>query len=164
MRLFLGTFVQLYDYVSLKHSFSFLEAKWVKKRNLHITLLFLGEVKEPAKIIKKIEGIDYPQLKIPIKGLGYFGSPPKIFYARADHQAIHDLHAQILRRLDYSEDELFIPHVTLCRIKRIKDQDRFIKQLRHLQKKPFGFTTLKLQLIKSTLTQKGPIYEPIATF
>ena len=164
MRLFLGNFVQLYDYVSLKHSFSFLEAKWVKKRNLHITFLFLGEVKEPATIIEKIQGIDYPKIQIPIKGLGYFGSPPKIFYARAEHQAIHDLHAQILQRLDYSEDELFIPHVTLCRIKRIKDQDRFIKQLRLMQNRSFGTAPLKLQLIKSTLTPKGPIYEPIATF
>ena len=163
MRLFIGTFVQIPEFVSLKNSFSFLEAKWTKRSNLHITWLFLGKA-DPKAIIEALHGIDYQKDPIPIKGLGFFGSPPKILYAKAGSTRLSKLHDDICKRLDFEDDRPFIPHITLARIKKIKDQDRFIKQIRRFEHKSLGLLIPKIELINSTLTPQGPIYERIATF
>lgn len=164
MRLFLGTFATIYDYVGIKKEFSFIEGKWVEKRNLHLTYHFVGEVATPIPIIAKLSSLHYEPRQIPIKALGFFGTPPKILYAKALDESLFDIANQISQLLEIANSKPFIPHITLCRIKRVKNFEKFIKKIRAFEHKPLGIMDLKVELIQSHLTPKGAIYKTIHTF
>ena len=164
MRLFLGTFVTMYDYLGIKKDFSFLEGKWVEKRNLHLTYHFIGEVATPLPIIKQLSTLAYEPQTIPIKALGFFGSPPKILYAKASSEQLYAIAKQIHQLLAIEDPKPFIPHITLCRIKRVKNFEKFIKKIRAYEHKRLGVMELKVALIQSHLTPKGPVYKTIHTF
>ncbi len=164
MRLFLGSFATINDYGAIKQRFSFIEGKWVEKKNLHLTFLFLGEVATPAFIIEALKSIHYPHITIPIESLGFFGSPPRVLYAKANDEELFRLHSHICQALGKEPTKPFLPHITLCRIKRAHPFGRFIEALRSYQNRPIGSLKLQLQLIQSHLTPKGPIYRPIHTF
>ena len=164
MRLFIGSFAKLKNYQKIKEDFSFLEGKWVEARNIHLTLLFLGEVKVPQSITFRLRTLCYEKIEIPIKGLGFFGSPPRVLYAKVADEGLTQLHERICKILDFEPNQPFLPHITLCRIKRINNFDRFIKKVREYENKELGSLKVDVALIKSELTKKGPIYTPIATF
>ena len=164
MRLFLGSFAKLEHYGILKSHFSFLEAKWVQKHNIHLTYLFLGERPNPYGIIEKLERIEYEKKDIPLHGLGFFGHPPKVLYTKAQDEGIVELHHKIVKRLQIEPNQPFVPHVTLCRIKSSQRFSRFIETLQKLEHHHFGTLHQELHLIESLLTPKGPKYKIIHTF
>ena len=164
MRLFLGTFATIDYYGLLKERFSFLQGKWVERHNIHLTYLFLGEHPTPYPIIEKLEGIRYEKKEIPLAGLGFFGHPPKVLYAKAEDEALDALHHQIITRLGTTPDKPFVPHVTLCRIKKVLNFSRFIDTVRKYQHHHLGKLQGELTLIESVLTPKGPKYRVIRTF
>ncbi|SMC08429.1 RNA 2',3'-cyclic phosphodiesterase [Nitratiruptor tergarcus] len=164
MRLFLASFAKLHDYVGIKNSFSFLKGKWVEKRNLHLTYLFLGEVATPVPLKKQLQQITYEHKRVPIQGIGFFGTPAKILYAKAYDEEIIKLHHKILEVLQKEDDKPFLPHITLCRIKELKNFEKFLHTIRKYEHKNLGFLELELHLIESHLTPKGPIYKSIHTF
>lgn len=164
MRLFIGSFAKLENYRSIKEDFSFIEGKWVEPRNIHLTLLFLGEVKIPESIVFRLQSLCYEKVTLPIKGLGFFGSPAKVLYAKVADEGLTALHERICQMLDFEPNKPYLPHITLCRIKRIKNYDRFLKKIGEYENKKIGQLTLEVALIKSELTKRGPIYTPLATF
>ena len=164
MRLFLGSFARLEHYGMVKSRFSFLEAKWVEKHNIHLTYLFLGERPNPYGIIEKLEGIEYKKKDIPLYGLGFFGHPPKVLYTKISDDEIVKLHHKIVDRLQIEPKQPFLPHVTLCRIKRAHRFSRFIETIREFGHHHLGTLHQELHLIESFLTPKGPKYKIIHTF
>ncbi len=164
MRLFLGAFATIDYYGLVKERFSFVQGKWVERHNLHLTYLFLGEHPTPYPIIEKLEGIQYEKKKIVLSGIGFFGNPPKVLYAKAEDETIERLHQEIIARLGIAPDKPFLPHVTLCRIKKVPKFSRFIETVRKYQHQRLGSLTSELVLIESFLTPKGPKYRVIHTF
>ncbi len=164
MRLFIGSFAKLNNYQKIKEDFSFVEGKWVESQNIHLTLLFLGEVKVPESISFRLRNLCYEKMELPIEGLGFFGSPAKVLYAKIIDDRLSQLHTRICEALDFEPNQPFLPHITLCRIKKVKNYDRFIKKVRHYENRVLGKLDLEVKLIKSELTKRGPIYTPIATF
>ena len=164
MRLFLGSFATIYDYEAIRQDFSMLKARWTPQENIHLTYLFLGDKFSPKSIIQKLHDIEYPIKDIPLSGLGTFGKPPHILYTKAQDQALHQLHTEITRRLDIIPDKLFIPHITLARIKRVEDMSAFRKMVDSYKEKVLGEMQTELQLIKSTLTPEGAKYEILHHF
>ncbi|BCD60893.1 MULTISPECIES: RNA 2',3'-cyclic phosphodiesterase [unclassified Nitratiruptor] len=164
MRLFLGSFATINYYGLIKEKFSFLEGKWVEKHNIHLTYLFLGDMPTPQPIIERLEDIAKPEKKIGMNHLGFFGHPPKVLFAKASDESLFRLHQAIVSKLQIKPDKAFIPHVTLCRIKKVHNFDRFIQNIRFLEGKAIGSIEPQLRLIKSILTPKGPVYKIIHTF
>ena len=154
MRLFIATPVNLPIYGVIKQSLDkYIEGKWVEGWNLHITHKFIGE-DDPKKY--KAYKLKVPSSKlIKIKGIGLFGN--KILYLRTD---IDDcINRQINEKFNLKNDKPFRAHVTLCRIKNIKDKQFFevLKNFEHV----YFEVPFEVYLYKSTLTKKGPVYEKI---
>ncbi|BAF70701.1 RNA 2',3'-cyclic phosphodiesterase [Nitratiruptor sp. SB155-2] len=164
MRLFLGSFATINYYGLIKEKFSFVEGKWVEKHNIHLTYLFLGDIPTPQPIIEKLEGIAKPEKKIGMNHLGFFGHPPKILFAKTMEKSLFELHQEIISRLGIKPKKPFIPHVTLCRIKKVHNFDKFLQNIRQMEGNHLGSIEPKLHLIRSHLTPKGPIYKIIHTF
>ena len=152
MRLFIATPVNIPIYEIIKKTLGkYIDGKWVEGWNLHITHKFIGE-DDPKKYEVKI---DIPDEPIKIKGTGLFNN--KILYLKADVKDL--INRQINEKFNLKNDKPFRAHVTLCRIKNIKDKQFFevLKNFEHISFEiPF-----EVYLYKSTLTKRGPVYEKI---
>jgi len=153
MRLFIATPINFPLYQAIKNDFKdVIDGKWVEGWNLHLTHKFIGE-DEPEKYKNKLR-IENGKWKI--NGIGMFKE--KILYLKVDGDDL--INSEINKNFNLKNDKPFIPHITLCRIKSIKNKEKLKEKLAKWQNINFSFP-LEVYLYKSTLTKKGPIYEKI---
>ncbi|CAB49026.1 RNA 2',3'-cyclic phosphodiesterase [Pyrococcus abyssi] len=149
--------------------------KFVERENLHITLKFLGEIDEAtAQEIKEILAEiakRHKKHEVRVKGIGVFPNPNyiRVIWAGVENdEEIRKIAEEIdkaLSKLGFKREEKFIPHVTIGRVKFVKDKLGLAEKLRELSNEDFGtFRVEAIELKKSTLTPKGPIYETLARF
>jgi len=151
MRLFIATPVTFPLYGVIKQDLGkYIKGKWVEGWNLHLTHKFIGEDNpEKYKIKLKIKN-----KKLQINGIGMFTD--KIFYLKVDVD--DSINKQINEKFNLKNDKPFVPHITLCRIKELKDG--YKEALKKWENVNFEIP-FEVYLYKSTLTKKGPIYEKI---
>lgn len=163
-------------YSGLRDHFANEKIKWVKDDLFHITLKFLGEI--PAHLIKNIEttliqiASNTSPFEISIKGIGYFKQKkvPQVLFAKIeDYIQLKEIADDINKRLlDFGferETKPFKAHITLGRIKYLKDKAGFYSQMEKLKDLDIQKTEIsELVLYKSVLTPSGPIYTPISNF
>lgn len=156
-----------------------IKVKWVKKDNLHLTLRFLGwvEDKNLDKLIRSTEKAvsNSGSFKISLKGIGTFpeGKNPRVVWVGTEGGGgkLCDLADKLetnLSRADFRREEReFRGHLTIGRIKKAPRQargkgvDKLLKKLEKFKDIKFGEATVdRIFIMKSTLTPKGPIYEP----
>ncbi len=155
---------------------SYIKGSWVKPQNLHMTFQFIGEVQENRllDIMKVMQGVAQRQKPIGVvyKSLGVF---PSIDKARVlwlgvseGHEELKLLSREIVRANRKvgirDEGKPFYPHVTICRIKEF-DKRKLKEMLKQYENTTFGADTIdRIVIIKSSLTQVGPIYTVIEEF
>lgn len=140
-------------------------ANFVSAKNMHLTLKFLGEVKDADRIKEACEEIKANKFKISFKGVGAF---PSQDYARVlwigvekGAEKLRDLNKQLEKKLGKDEKE-FSTHLTIARVKALKNKQA-LKNF--FIDKEFGeFEAEEFKLIKSVLIPSGPVYEDIARF
>ena len=64
----------------------------------------------------------------------------------------------------FSKDQKFETHLTLGRIKSIKNKNEFFNVINNLKIEKTKFEIYGFKLMKSTLSKDGPTYEEIANF
>ncbi|MCX6807170.1 MAG: RNA 2',3'-cyclic phosphodiesterase [Candidatus Berkelbacteria bacterium] len=103
------------------------EIKWIKENNLHLTLIFLGNVDNLEKITYITKEIleQFEPFTIRIAGLGLFPDlrRPKIAWVGIKNNSSLKLLNQVLYRKLTSnginlDNRSFMPHVTIGRIKK----------------------------------------------
>lgn len=146
--------------------------KFVEPENLHLTIKFLGEITgEQAKEIGGIlEGIarKYRKHRVRVKGIGVF---PSYGYVRViwagleGDEKIKEIARDVenaMRKLGFKKDKEFVSHITIGRVKYVRDKVELMLTLKELAGEDLGeFTVEAIELKKSTLTPGGPIYETI---
>ncbi|MEM0362739.1 MAG: RNA 2',3'-cyclic phosphodiesterase [Sulfolobaceae archaeon] len=147
------------------------EIKLVEPYNIHITLLFLGEVRDDRveDVKDSMKGLTFNTFKLSLEGLGAFPNitKPRVVWVgitgdieelKRIRKYIYD---ELLKRKIRPEDEKeFVPHLTLGRVKgRIGNLIPTINE--NMNVKVGEISVSSLILFKSTLTPKGPIYEKI---
>jgi len=157
MRLFIASPVILDDYASIKEDFEdIIEGKWVEEQNLHLTWVFLGDVKNEQPIIEKLQEISTLETHVEVKELGYFGRPPRVFFAKSEEKILYDK-AKEFRGSGFDLYR-FKPHMTLCRIKNIIDYKAYKEKLKTYREKPLGLILPEITLYESTLSPMGAHY------
>lgn len=176
-RIFIGSFV---DYEKLKKSYTTIKkdlsgvvsGSWVKPENFHITYRFLGNT--PIKKIRDILEILNKEFKgeiltnITVEGLGVFPNtenPKVLFYKVLENKTlkeIYDLIEDRLLSLGYKKEiKPFIPHITILRVKEVK-QSQFVEKLKKYENTVFlKQKTTTVDLIESILSPKGSIYQKL---
>ena len=69
-----------------------------------------------------------------------------------------------LKEFYFRKDFEFLPHLTLTRVKFIKDKSKFMEKIEKIKIEPKEIEIKEFKLIKSDLTTKGPVYEDICVF
>jgi 2'-5' RNA ligase len=137
--------------------------KWIESRNLHLTLKFLGwiEDKNLEDIVSLGEQavLGHKSFKVKFEGAGSFpeGKSPRVFWVGISEGGL-DL-KKIADNLGPEKRE-FSAHLTIGRVKNKEGVDEVKEKMKGLEKISFGeFFVNKINVMKSTLTPKGPIYE-----
>lgn len=149
---------------------SFKDVKWVSPENLHLTIKFLGEVKESN--LKSLNDCvaevssDFSPFIMGLSNIGFFPSHNnlRVIWIGADGGAdnLLDIFQELencLEKLGFDrEARTFSSHLTIGRVKRYK-------RIRRPEDLPefntVNFDVKSLSVIKSTLTPQGPIYEKL---
>jgi 2'-5' RNA ligase len=107
--------------------------RWIPAENLHITLWFFGEVRDPDldSLQASISGIGVPPFELRIAGAGAFppsGDPRVIWFGlpagRDGLLAVYDRLRERLTPLGFEpEKRPYSPHLTVARVKDVRRQD-----------------------------------------
>jgi 2'-5' RNA ligase len=158
----------------LKHAFEDSgrsSLRWVKPEHIHLTLVFLGEVRpeDGDKVIQVMsEAIQHDRFAIAFGGLGIFPPRglPRVLWLGLQHgiREIVAVQQQVVERLgrvdvvDQERDRTFRPHLTLARWRTSTGADR--RTVLGLNK-PEGIAQLAVThvaLVQSRLSSAGPSY------
>jgi len=147
---------------------AFPNVKLVRPENLHLTLLFLGELDEAKLRAVKLAlaGVSFPKFEIFIKGLSCFPSfsSPRVIYLSCHSKLLSELASEVERKLlplGIRRDKPFVAHLTLARVKG-KTSERLFKVLEEHRNMELGnFVATEFKLKRSVLTPSGPIYSDL---
>lgn len=143
-------------------------AKFVEKENLHLTLQFFGEISDKAakEIEKKLGSLSFSKIKANLGQIGFFPNNNFIniiWVSLEPSETFRQLFEEINLNLKM-KDKRFESHITLARVKKIKDKEEFLNKIDKIKVKGISFEVKRFVLKKSTLTSKGPIYEDVKEF
>jgi len=166
MRLFYAVFVPEEIAKKLAEAQQGLLGKWkpVPPHQMHLTLLFLGEV--PEERLGELKGIgrdvagSVPAFTARVRGTGHFpeAGSPRVWFAKAEGEGFLPLATRLRESLpEFDDGKAFKPHITLARKK--GPAPRVAPVVFDLE-----FPVRTLTLVRSRLTPRGPHYERIATF
>ncbi len=166
MRLFYAVFVPEEIAKKLAEAQKGLLGKWkpVPPHQMHLTLLFLGEV--PEERLGELKGIgrdvagSVPAFTARVRGTGHFpeAGSPRVWFAKAEGEGFLPLATRLRESLpEFDDGKAFKPHITLARKK--GPAPRVAPVVFDLE-----FPVRTLTLVRSRLTPRGPHYERIATF
>ena len=135
-------------------------------KTFHLTLKFLGEISKPEVIIEKLEKISFNEFTLELSDIGVF---PNMHKARVLWAGLksNDVLTKLVQNIENSlgkNDKPFLAHLTLARIKFMKDKDKFRELLREIEVQKLSFEVKEFVLFKSTLLPDGPVYEKINIF
>jgi 2'-5' RNA ligase len=114
-------------------------AKDVEPQNLHLTLWFLGELPENKLkiVLSEVSRVSFNKFEVRIGGVGYFpgGSRINVIWLKVEDptntlNSILDQLLDSLGKKGFKYDERgFTPHLTIARVKYIKDKEKALKKL-----------------------------------
>ncbi|MEM4335060.1 MAG: RNA 2',3'-cyclic phosphodiesterase [Candidatus Caldarchaeum sp.] len=146
--------------------------KPVEPQNLHLTIRFLGEVSDDdvQLVSEALSLVDARQFTMSLKGLGYFpgGGRVNVVWAGVDQggeelKKIHGSLEKLLSGIRIEKDSRFSPHLTICRVKFVKDKRGLLDVIRRNKETFFGQQRVdRICLKKSVLTSSGPVYSDLA--
>ena len=140
----------------------------VKPEIVHLTLKFLGDITdfEVNRIKEILKKTDFKKFKARLSSLDVFTpSFIKVVYIdiepKPEFDKIHDIIDKLLSLENFKTDGEWRSHATLARVRFVKDRKKFLDDVGKIKVNPVEFNVDKITLKKSTLTEKGPVYEDI---
>ena len=177
-RLFIGVKIEASPELTsltekLKNIFGNSDITWVVAGNLHITLMFLGDVGSEMipDIIHKLKTIEFSSFpfEATLENLGKFSKNRQtnvIWIGYKDEGQLENLAGKVnvkMLELGFKPDQRsFKAHLTLGRVKRKIDENLLNSLIHKYQNLQFqNFKVSEFILFESILKQEGPIYMQI---
>ena len=172
MRLFIAI-----DFNELKLYFKELQkllpknAKLSLTKSFHLTLKFLGEV-QPNKvdeIVGILNKIKFETFSVFLDSICIF---PNEDYIRViwiglnPEKKVMKLQKQIDESLKnlFKKEKGFKAHITLAKVRYLEDKKTFVEQIKNIKVENKKIEINDFRLVKSVLTQQGPVYEDLEVF
>jgi len=138
--------------------------------NLHLTLKFFGEISETKvkEVKKRLSKIEFGEFEASLGEAGTFArrGNPRIVWIKVNGRGMFNLQKAIDEALDglFDKEERFMSHLTIARVKYVKDGKDFIEYVRKISVKGLKFNVKEFKLKKSELREIGPDYETLGKF
>lgn len=141
----------------------------IRPENMHLTMRFIGETADAAKITERLSMIRFSPFRCEIKRAGVFPSEDyvRVVWVGAESAGkLESLAKDVsgaLAGFGKEEGEGFSAHLTIARVKRKIDVRPFLSKHRD---ESFGaFTVAGFELVESVLGGAGgPVYKTVAGF
>lgn len=147
------------------------DVKWVEPQNLHVTLLFLGEVddRELPRVCRVVQDelSERPAFSLSVEHVGCFGNArrPRTLWVGVGEGVeelteIHDALEIPMQDLGYRREERrFQPHITLGRVKGDRPSDALPAELDKRAEWTAGTQEVgEILIMGSELRKDGPVY------
>ena len=148
--------------------------KWVEPENIHLTLKFIGDVRDRDitgvcgivnEVVAKYEGFT-----IDVRRLGFFGSPPRVVWVGVEPTPeLLSMQKELDEKLSAAgfateDNKGYQGHLTLCRVKDFK-AGRILKTVvDEFDEVGLGFQSVdRVNVYSSELTKRGPIYAVVSS-
>ncbi len=147
----------------------------VRPENLHMTLKFLGEVREEhidrvCEVVDRISG-EFGPFRLALSGLGYFGKrgSPRVVWAEISdgRDVVSSISVALEKRLSHirNDSKEPSPHLTLARVRSPKGSERIAETIGQLGNVKLGELEVKeIKLKQSVLKPDGPVYSDFKVF
>jgi 2'-5' RNA ligase len=146
--------------------------RWVKPEQIHLTLLFLGDVlltridEVQAALKRACEGAGAIDLEVAGTGCFPNARKPKVLWAGVEGEVrqLQALQSRIAQELEpfveRPDSKAFRPHLTLARIKWDDKAlaSRLAPAIANTKWQPMPWPVSEVLLMESELTREGPIY------
>ncbi|MCI0499639.1 MAG: RNA 2',3'-cyclic phosphodiesterase [Planctomycetales bacterium] len=149
------------------------DVKWVHPDQIHLTLKFLGEVRDTAvtqvcdavtRTAGRFDGFEFQ-----VRGAGVFGRPARVVWAGGAACApLMELQAALeneFSRIGWEkENRPFAGHLTLCRVKNASAGRKLEDAIEAYRNELFGSVSVsQVVLYHSVLDSAGPQYSAVCT-
>ena len=141
--------------------------KKTELENLHLTLKFLGEVSDEQveKIKEKLKEIKFKKFETKIDEIGVFSERfIRIIWIHLKNCEKLQVEVDNALKSLFPKEKRFMSHLTIARVKKIDDKNKFLKELRKVKINSVKFLVEDFRLKKSTLRPEGPIYEDLEVY
>ncbi|MBW8038760.1 MAG: RNA 2',3'-cyclic phosphodiesterase [Planctomycetes bacterium] len=163
---------QLKSKVDVKRS----DVKWVNPENVHLTLKFLGEIKDEqvvdiCNIVKEVAG-RHNSFELGIESVGYFGGrSARVLWVGMGKgrdnllRLQEDLEQQLASAGWPAEKRAYSGHLTLCRLRNPKAGFKLVPIVEQYKDFKVGIMPADSVLVyQSQLTPAGPIYTVLGEY
>jgi 2'-5' RNA ligase len=150
------------------------DARWIPGANLHITLVFIGEVEEArgAEILKALDRpFVTPGFDLHLARIGAFppSGPPRVLWmgVGAGTESLIDLYGELAERLAAlgipRERRRYSPHLTIARVKTVRGRDYagLRTMLGRAAAEAGRCRVQHVTVFRSRLSPKGAAHEPL---
>jgi len=149
-----------------------MKCKFIAKKNIHITLKFFSDLKKEELILikEKLRELKYPKFKVSLKNIKFF---PSKYKARIIWVGLNNEDKLLKLQQDIDSDlidvlkldsQKFQAHITLGRIKFIKNKEEFNKEIDKIKIQKLEFQINSFSIYESKLTKDGPLYKKLEEF
>lgn len=144
--------------------------KTTELENLHLTLKFLGEIDDETlrKVREILSSIKFGKFEAKLLRSGTFNhnGKPSIVWVKIGGKGIYELQEKIDSALSsmFEKEKRFMSHLTIARIKYVKDKQDFRAHVEKIPVKRISFPVESFKLKKSELNPLGPKYETIEEY
>ncbi len=143
------------------------EGKMTEIENLHLTLKFLGEIDEEKveEVKKRLKEINVKSFKTEINSIGVFSERfIRIIWLHLTN--CNELQKEIDNALKdlFELEARFMSHLTIARVKNIKDKKKFLQELEKIKILGIRFVVGGFKLKKSELKPEGPVYSVLEEY
>jgi len=147
--------------------------KWVRPEQIHLTLKFLGEVRDNmltqvCDVVTRTAA-KYDSFEIQARGMGVFGQPARVVWAGIEPcPSLMKLQAELEREFEKigwdKENRAFAGHLTLCRVKSAAAGRKIAQAVETVKDEIFGSVWVdQAVLYESHLSSDGPQYSAVCT-
>ena len=143
------------------------ETKQTIPQQFDLTIKFLGNVEENKldEICQRLSTVTFHPFETSLEIVHVFSERfiKIVWVGLKEGEKFAHLHKKVEEALFplFERDSRFQPHITIARIKSLKNKEAFLEALPKIQVKPIQFEIEKLILVESNLSAAGATHTPL---